>query len=124
VRARVALLVVIHGLIAVFCGLLPASAWAQKLYKHVDEKGVVTYSDRPDTVNDKKLTVSNTARVGDRTDAINENLQTHTTESERVQRAKQAEAARRFRMREMGLDPDVDADPNESPQKSRAKPVK
>jgi hypothetical protein len=96
VRAKFVSLVVFQGIFAVLC-ILPASAWAQKLYKHVDANGVVTYSDRPDTVGEKKITVSNTARVGDRTDAINENMQNMSAAEERAWRQKQAEADRKAR---------------------------
>jgi hypothetical protein len=61
-------------LLAIAGCTLATTASAQKLYKHVDEKGVVTYSDRPDTVGEKKIAVDNTKRNGDRSAAINNNL--------------------------------------------------
>ncbi len=45
---------------------------AQKLYKHVDEKGVVTYTDLPDKPKDKPMTVDNTKPNGDRTEKQND----------------------------------------------------
>jgi len=93
VRASI---LVIHGIFAVLC-ILPATASAQKLYKHVDANGVVTYSDRPDTVGEKKITVSNTARVGDRTQDINENMQAMSAAEERAWRQKQADIDRKAR---------------------------
>jgi hypothetical protein len=53
-----------------FCGMLAASigaapAWAQSLYKHVDANGKVTYTDLPQTPEEKQLEIANTARNGD-----------------------------------------------------------
>jgi hypothetical protein len=108
VRAKVVLFLVFQGLFTVFCGALPTSALAQKLYKHVDANGVVTYSDRPDTVGEKKLAVSNIARVGDRTDAINENMQNMSAAEERAWRQKQADADRKAKRQTKTSDADSD----------------
>jgi hypothetical protein len=42
-----------------------APAWAQSLYKHVDANGKVTYTDLPQTPEEKQLEIANTARNGD-----------------------------------------------------------
>lgn len=55
---------------------------AQKLYKHVNEKGVVTYTDLPDKPKDKPMTVDNTKPNGDRTEKQNDNLTTISNDSE------------------------------------------
>jgi hypothetical protein len=61
-------------LLGIACCALTCSASAQKLYKHVDEKGVVTYSDRPATVGENKIAVDNTVPNGDRSESINNNM--------------------------------------------------
>jgi hypothetical protein len=65
------------------CTALAAqSACAQKLYKHVDEKGVVTYTDIPDKPKDKPMSVDNTKRNGDHTDKQNANLSNISNQSD------------------------------------------
>jgi hypothetical protein len=46
-----------------FSGTAPARA--QNLYKHVDANGKVTYTDLPQTPEEKQLEIANTARNGD-----------------------------------------------------------
>jgi len=61
--------------LVILCALAVNSAHAQKLYKHVDEKGVVTYTDRPEEAKQKPMTVGNTTRNGDRTEKANSNIE-------------------------------------------------
>jgi hypothetical protein len=65
---------VLLGVAAAICCMSPTFADQPKLYKHVDEKGVVTYTDRPQTAEEKRIGVANTAKTGDRTKAINANM--------------------------------------------------
>jgi uncharacterized protein DUF4124 len=57
-------------------------AYAQKLYKHVDEKGVVTYTDRPDEAGQKSIKVDNLKRNGDKDSQMNRNLQNQKQRSD------------------------------------------
>jgi hypothetical protein len=66
-------------------------AFAQKLYKHVDENGVVTYTDRPEEATQKRMKVDNVQRNGDRNDSINANLERQKLVSDRNWQIKQYE---------------------------------
>jgi uncharacterized protein DUF4124 len=56
---------VILGMLAGIFVALPSASLAQGLFKHVDEKGAVTYTDVPLTSDEKRLAISNTVRNGD-----------------------------------------------------------
>jgi hypothetical protein len=58
------------------------TALAQKLYKHVDANGVVTYTDIPDKPKDQPMSVGNTRRNGDNTERQNANLTRMANESQ------------------------------------------
>jgi hypothetical protein len=85
----------VAGLVA--CAL---PAQAQKLYKHVDANGVVTYTDVPDKVDDKSVHLKNTKRNGDRTEEANLNLKQIKSESDVVWQQEQVRRQREAQMRE------------------------
>jgi hypothetical protein len=62
--------------------LILNTALAQKLYKHVDANGVVTYTDLPDKPKDTPMAVGNTKRNGDHTERQNSNLTRLDNESQ------------------------------------------
>jgi len=61
---------------------LVASPVAAQMYKHVDEKGKITYSDRPQAAKQETIKVDNTKRTGDRSSAINANTARDMAERE------------------------------------------
>ena len=97
-NARAKRLGVVAGVGLSLLILSAPSAFAQKLYKHVDEKGVVTYTDRPEEPAQKRMKVANVERNGDRNDSINQNLETQKLISDWhwqiKQRAQQIQQAR------------------------------
>jgi hypothetical protein len=64
-------------------------AFAQKLYKHVDEKGVVTYTDRPEEAAQKPIKIDNLKRNGDKDSQMNRNLQNQKQRSDANWQAEQ-----------------------------------
>jgi hypothetical protein len=52
------------------------------MYKHVDEKGKITYSDRPQAAKQGTIKMDNTKRTGDRSSAINANTARDMAERE------------------------------------------
>jgi hypothetical protein len=59
----IAVVAILCGVLAIFSSAAPA--WAQNLYKHTDANGKVTYTDLPQTPEEKQLEIANTARNGD-----------------------------------------------------------